>query len=246
MSQVNGRVVWGENPNKGGNSLRLGDSDYLRIKQDGDYIIKIMADQAMGYHEHWADANTPEGVKRRSVRCAMRNCTLCAEYEAYLKRPNFDKKVADEMKAKSKWAIEGYLLASGSEELSGTQLGRPVVFEFTKQVFDGISSISKTLRKVGGTLNNSIILVNRDKGRGVKGMYEVTNVPVVKELTDKQKELYKAFVDKGVDLDKMYETPTDEVNMRRLGRSPQGVEGEASVAPETPRVATAFKAEESW
>lgn len=248
MSTVTGRVLWGENPNKNNsNSTRLSDSDYLRIKANGDYFFMPLEDSPMTWHEHWADAITPEGVKRKSFRCSMRNCTLCAEYEAAAKKPGIDKKVLDGMKAKQKWAIVGFLLAEGSEDLMGTQKGRPCIFEFGKQVYDGISSAMSGLKKVGAKLNGSVILINKDKDRGVKAMYTVNNVPVVRTLTSDQQAMFKAFMDKGIDLEKMYETPTNEMNLRRLGRSVGAAADTASAASETEKTPTSFdQGEEAW
>lgn len=246
MSTVTGRVLWGENPNKtSGNTTRLADSDYLRIKNDGDYFFMPLEDGPMTWHEHWADAITPEGIKRKSFRCSMRDCTLCAEYEAAAKKPGIDKKVLDGMRAKQKWAICGYLFAEGSEELSGNQKGRPVIFEFGKQVYDGISSASASLRKVGAKLNGSIILINKEKARGVKGMYTVNTVPVVKTLSSEQQKNFDVFLAKGIDLEKMYETPTNEMNLRRLGRAVGS--SSSSTTEETPKTATSFDGDgESW
>lgn len=220
---VTGRILWGESPKTGNDSTKLAQTDYLQIKNDGDYFIMPMEDGPITWHEHWADAITPEGIKRRPVRCSMRDCFLCAEYEAAAKAGNVDKKILDGMKAKQKWGILAYLLAEGNEELNGKQKGRPVVFEFGKQIYDGISQADKSLRKVGSQLKGTVILVNKEKARGVKAMYIVNNIPVVKTLNDEQKAAFEAFKAKGVDLEKMYETPTNEMNMRRLGRSVGGV-----------------------
>lgn len=217
MTADNGRVsfddaVW----NKPAASKANGDkNDYIRVSEDKDYMIMLLSTAPFSFQEHWS---TNASGEARSVRCAMRNCTLCAEATALLSSSDPAKQSAGkELKAKQKFAIEAYLLGTGNETLGG-QAGRPGIFEFGPQIFNQIRSISNTLKKVGANIDGIILSVNRDKRRGPNGMYQVTQLPVVYKLSEEQQALLKAFQAKGLDLAKMYEAPSDEANMRRLGR----------------------------
>lgn len=216
MTTVNGRIAWGEKAAGGAGGSRLDQkNDFLRLKADGDYIIQLMSEAPMAYHEHWS--KTADG-QNRSLRCALRNCTLCKEADAAKNSP--DPKVreaAKQMISKPKYAIEAFLLAQGNERL-GQTTGRAVIFEFGKQIYDQISQVAKTLEKIGGQLTGSILLVNREARRGPSGMYSVTLVPTAYKMTQQQLDAVKAFEEKGIDLSKLYAPPEDEANMRRLGR----------------------------
>jgi len=216
MTTVNGRIAWGEKSGGGaGGAEREEKNDFLRLKNDGDYIIQLLSDAPMAYHEHWS--KTSDGQKR-SVRCALRNCTLCKEYD--IAKNSADAKLREESKqlrASPKYAIEAFLLAQGNERL-GQSTGRAVIFEFGKQIYDQISQVAKTLDKVGSQLSGCILLINRDQQRGPSGMYSVTLVPTQYKMTQPQLDLVKSFEERAIDLSKLYAPPEDEANMRRLGR----------------------------
>jgi len=217
MTTVNGRIAWGEKAGSAGGGSRLDQkNDFLRLKADGDYIIQLMSDAPMAYHEHWS--KTADG-QNRSLRCCLRNCTLCKEADAARNSP--DPKVREaskQMGAKPKYAIEAYLLAQGNERL-GQTTGRAVIFEFGKQIYDQVSQVAKTIDKVGGQLSGSILLVNREARRGPSGMYSVTLVPTAYKMNAQQLDAVKEFEEKSIDLNKLYSPPDDEANMRRLGRT---------------------------
>lgn len=223
MTTVNGRIAWGEKAASAAGGPRLDQkNDFLRLKADGDYIIQLMSDAPMAYHEHWS--KTTDG-QNRSLRCCLRNCTLCSEAEAARNSP--DPKIREaskQLSAKPKYAIEAYLLAQGNERL-GQTTGRASIFEFGKQIYDQISQVAKTLDKVGGQLSGSILLINREARRGPSGMYSVTLVPTAYKMSQQQLDAVKEFEGKEIDLAKLYSPPEDEANMRRLGRTVIGGEG---------------------
>jgi len=225
MTTVNGRIAWGEKAGGSAGGSRLDQkNDFLRLKADGDYIIQLMSEAPMAYHEHWS--KTSDG-QNRSLRCALRNCTLCKEADAAKNSP--DPKVreaAKQMVSKPKYAIEAFLLAQGNERL-GQTTGRAVIFEFGKQIYDQISQVAKTLDKIGGQLSGSILLVNREARRGPSGMYSVTLVPTAYKMNQQQLDAVKVFEEKGIDLSKLYAPPEDEANMRRLGRIGGGPDASA-------------------
>jgi hypothetical protein len=249
MTTVNGRIAWGEKAGGGaGGASKLDQkNDFLRLKADGDYIIQLLSESPMAYHEHWS--KTADG-QNRSLRCALRNCTLCKEFE--VAKNSADPKLreaAKQMSAKPKYAIEAYLLAQGNERL-GQAVGRPVIFEFGKQIYDQISQVAKTLDKIGGQLSGSILLVNREARRGPSGMYSVTLVPTGYKMSQQQLDAVKAFEEKAIDLSKLYAPPEDEANMRRLGRL-GGSGGEtptatAAAGTDAPASAGGAKWDDSW
>lgn len=247
MTTVNGRIAWGEK--SGGNlgGARLDQkNDFLRLKNDGDYIIQLLSDAPMAYHEHWSQ--TTDGQKR-SVRCALRNCTLCKEYDVAKNSPDAKlREASKQMRASPKYAIEAYLLAQGNERL-GQSTGRAVIFEFGKQIYDQISQVAKTLDKIGSQLSGSILLINRDSNRGPSGMYSVTLVPTAYKMSPPQLELVKAFEERAIDLSKLYAPPEDEANMRRLGRLGPPTGTDAAVATSTAQgapTAGGAKWDDSW
>lgn len=246
MTTVNGRIAWGEKAAGGGNNSKLDQkNDFLRLKADGDYIIQLLSEAPMAYHEHWS--KTTDG-QNRSLRCALRNCTLCKEYEAA--KNSMDPKLreaAKQMSAKPKYAIEAYLLAQGNER-PGQVPGRPVIFEFGKQVYDQISQVAKTLDKTGGKLTGSILIVNREARRGPSGMYSVQYFPTSYKMTQQQLDAVKAFEEKGIDLSKLYAPPEDEANMRRLGRlgAGPGDTPSAAVSSDAPTASGGAKWDDSW
>jgi hypothetical protein len=249
MTTVNGRIAWGEKgAGAGGGASKLDQkNDFLRLKSDGDYIIQLMSEAPMAYHEHWS--KTTDG-QNRSLRCALRNCTLCKEADAAKNSPDpKQKEAAKQMMAKPKYAIEAYLLAQGNERL-GQSTGRAVIFEFGKQVYEGISQVAKTLEKIGGQLTGSILLINRDARRGPSGMYSVTLVPTQYKMNQAQLDSVKAFEEKSIDLSKLYAPPEDEANMRRLGRLGGPTDGPmpaASFTGQAPnQAAGGAKWDDSW
>jgi hypothetical protein len=217
MTVISGRVSFEENPfpERSGGGGKLDENDFIRLKTDGDYMIMLLSATPFIYQEHWAVNARNE---KRSLRCAVRNCSLCNESAELLASADPVKKEAGKaMAAKSKFAIEAFLLGKGDERL-GSVTGRAGILEFGTQVFGQIRSISNTLKKVGGTLDRAILSINRDKRRGPSAMYTVTQVPVAYKLTAEQEENLRKFNERGMDLAKIYDTPTDEANMRRLGR----------------------------
>lgn len=217
MTITSGRISFEDNPFPEKNTgAKLDENDFIRLKQEGDYMVMLLSASPFTYQEHWAVNARNE---KRSFRCAMRNCTLCAEAAAaqLAASDQATKDAAKQLGAKSKFAIEAYLLGKG-DDILGATAGRPGILEFGPQVFSQIKNISSTLKKVGGNLNGSIVMINRDKRRGPTGMYSVTQIPSAYALNPEQQALLKKFNERGLDLSKMYETPTDEANMRRLGR----------------------------
>ena len=244
MTTVNGRIAWGEKAGGGGAGASKLDqkNDFLRLKADGDYIIQLLSEAPMAYHEHWS--KTADGANR-SVRCSLRNCTLCKEYEIAKNSPDAKlREASKQMRASPKYAIEAYLLAQGNERL-GQSVGRAVIFEFGKQIYDQISQVAKTLDKIGGQLSGSILLVNREARRGPSGMYSVTLVPTGYKMSQQQLDSVKSFEEKGIDLSKLYAPPEDEANMRRLGRL-GGPGGEAPTATAAPSDAAPSAGGAKW
>jgi len=247
MTITSGRVSFDENPfpERGGAGGKLDENDFIRLKADGDYMIMLLSPSPYIYQEHWAVNARNE---KRSLRCAVRNCSLCNESaELQASSDPVKKEAGKQLAAKSKFAIEAYLLGKGDDKL-GAVVGRAGIFEFGTQVFGQIKSISNTLKKVGGTLDRAILSVSREKRRGPTAMYQVTQVPVAYRLSPDQEENLRKFQERALDLAKIYDTPTDEANMRRLGRigdAPAQTQNGATVlgAPPT-RGGTSFS--ESW
>lgn len=212
MTVVSGRVQWGENVSS--SASQVDKNTFFRMKDDGDYIIALLEGAPQPYKEHWTK-NT-EG-KGRSVRCALRNCTVCKEADQLMASNDESKRnEGKRMRAKDKYAIEAFVVADKGESL-GTAVGRPAIFEMTRQVYEGVSSIKGTLDKVGGSLLNSMLHINRKLDRK-PNVYNVTLVPMPVNFNDQQKRAIEQFKSKGIDLGKLYAPPTDEENLRRLGR----------------------------
>jgi hypothetical protein len=217
MTVISGRISFEDNPfPEKSTGAKLDENDFIRLKEEGDYMVMLLSPSPFTYQEHWTVNARNE---KRSVRCAVRNCTLCAEAALAISAGGDQaaKDASKQLAAKSKFAIEAYLLGKGQDVL-GQTVGRPGILEFGPQVFGQIRTVSNMLKKVGGTLDRALLMINRDKRRGPTGMYTVAQIPMAYSLNKAQQDLLTKFQERGLDLAKLYETPTDEANMRRLGR----------------------------
>jgi hypothetical protein len=105
---------WLPEGNSGGGNAGYDKDDFLNMRDDGKYLLRIVQDGPCIFSIHWAE--DVQGKVRR-VNCSMDNCPLCAEGN----------------KAQSK-----YLIAAINRER-----GRVQLVEFGKQVYNQIVALRK-------------------------------------------------------------------------------------------------------
>lgn len=87
---------------------RASKEDYLNIKTDGTTVLRFLTEPPFKYFAHWVDL----GTRKMKLNCAGRDCVLCKQGNE---------------------AIKFYVSIVLNRET-----GRCQVFEFKKQIFDGL------------------------------------------------------------------------------------------------------------
>lgn len=165
-----------------GSGSKTSKEDYLNIKTDGITVVRFLTEPPFKYHAHWVDL----GTRKMKVNCAGRDCLLCKQGNE---------------------AIKFYVSIVLNRET-----GRCQVFEFKKQIFDGLKGFFTDLPDWGSLLAYDV-KIDRKLSRKPE-VYKLIPRPKT-PLTKEELVMIAEFKDR-VSLDKHCSPMTNEAIQKRL------------------------------
>lgn len=185
-----GRTGWDEAPSMGGKS------DFLDMKDNGEYVVRVIGDQPFKFAVHWTkDVNG----KAKKVNCAIKDCALCKEGEA----------------AKTRYAVEVFVKSTPKGELNECRL-----MEYGPAVQNHISGLAKNSRW-GNPKGYDLAIVKNTNEASPMNVYRV--MPLGKDpLLDTEVSTIKEFLGKDLPVSKWYGPSTNAEIMEKLGRQSTG------------------------
>lgn len=156
--------------------------DYLNTKTDGLYTMRVLTEPPYMYHPHWYEYAPG---KKTKINCASKDCMLCKEGNE--------------------------ATATFVSIVFNKDLNRPQIYEFKRQVLNGIKSLHS--KKAWGSLLNYDIVVERTSPKG-KTSYSVSPEPK-EPLTAGQLAMVEEFKNR-ISLDDFCAVSTNEAIVKRL------------------------------